>query len=113
MGKRTKYFRGFEVVSKKEEGKYYLDKPGEFESEDVHVILYQKCRGRKRIIIYLLDLELITTSSSKNFLEAVPDNQFRTTLEKASGIKAEDIYITKDAKELIESYEYSTNPNRI
>lgn len=110
MGRRPKYYRGLEVVSKKEEGKYYLDKPGQFEAEDVHLILYQKEKGRRNLIIYLLDLDVITSCSSKNYLAAVSNSQFQSILRKVSGVLAEEIYITKEGKKILEQYEIMENP---
>ena len=55
-------------------------------------------------------LEIIDNYYLKNYLAAVSNSQFQSILRKVSGVLAEEIYITKEGKKILEQYEIMENP---
>ena len=96
------FFRGFEVCSKNRLGKYYLDKPGKYWSPEVDLVLYEKVQKNGKKAIYLLDLATIVSCTQYTYLRDVPDTQFKETVQKLTGVPAEEICLTKAAAKIIE-----------
>ena len=99
---QKEFYRGFEVCSKNRLGKYYLDKPGQYWAPEVDLVLYEKVQKNGKRAIYLLGLETVVSCTKYTYLRDVPDTQFKETVQKLTGVPADEIVLTKAAAKITE-----------